>query len=112
MRRASKVDLSQQAIVEGLRAHGFRVEIIGRPVDLLITRLDDLVGRYAKPYNWALLELKTPTKSGKVRKRKDQEKQDEFIRETGTPVVTTLEQALAALNEHVGPHEDGSECHC
>ena len=35
MRRAAKVDLNQQAIVDALRQIGCDVEVIGRPVDLL-----------------------------------------------------------------------------
>ena len=91
-RYAAKVDSIQEKIVDGLRAKGYRVEIIGRPVDLLVGRLF-LHGNF----RWWLLEVKTPTKSGKIRKRKDQEAQDQFIRETNTPRVTTLEEALTAL---------------
>lgn len=93
MRRAAKVDTSQQSIVDGLRAHGYRVEIIGKPVDLAI---------YVQPFGsttatWMFMEVKTPTKSGKRRPRADQEAQERFIRETGTPVVMNLQEALKAL---------------
>jgi len=36
MRRAAKVDGTQQAIVERLRACSVSVEVIGKPVDLLV----------------------------------------------------------------------------
>jgi predicted amino acid dehydrogenase len=36
MRRAAKVDATQTAIVEALRRAGIAVEIIGKPVDLLV----------------------------------------------------------------------------
>src|SRR5271154_2176247 len=86
--RAKKVDTAQQAIVEGLRKCGYWVEVIGQPVDLLVGK--DF-------FNWHLLEVKTPQKNGKRRKRKDQEKQDKFIADTATSVVCTLEEALAVL---------------
>lgn len=90
---AKKVDLVQTEIVEGLRAAGWRVQIIGQPVDLLVGR------KYASgsQVEWQLLEIKTPTKTGARRSRRDQEAQDAFIRETGTPVVTSLSSALRAL---------------
>lgn len=93
MRRAAKVDTVQQEIVEGLRAAGYRVEIIGKPVDLAV---------FVQPFGstspaWLMVEVKTPTKSGKRRRRADQEAQDAFIAETGTPVVMSLKEALAAL---------------
>lgn len=91
MRRAARVDLAQAEIVEELRRLGYRVEVISRPVDLLVGLI------YSSGTRWRILEVKTPTKTGKRRKRKDQEEQDRFIAETGTPVVTSLEQALEAL---------------
>lgn len=36
MRRAAKIDATQTAIVEALRAIGVSVEIIAKPVDLLV----------------------------------------------------------------------------
>ena len=82
---ARKTDSTQEEIVKGLRKCGYRVEIIGRPVDLLV-----MVG---KNY-WRLLEV------GDIKKKKsrnDQETQKAFLAETGTPVVETVEQALEAL---------------
>lgn len=99
MRRAAKTDSSQQEIVDSLRKAGYRVEIIKWPVDLLVgkTRVYRDITHDEVLTDWKILELKTPTKTGKLPKRKDQEKQDEFCKSTGTPRVTNLEQALEAL---------------
>ncbi len=101
MRRAARVDSVQDEIVKGLRAHGYRVEIIGRPVDLLVGKPewrnfgDGVPRRWYS--GWHLLEIKSPTKTGARRFRRDQAAQDAFIAETGTKVVMSLEQALWAL---------------
>jgi hypothetical protein len=48
--------------------------------------------------NWfRLLSIKTPDEKGRIRKRRDQKKQDEFCELTGVPRVATTEQALVAL---------------
>jgi hypothetical protein len=36
MRRVARVDMNQDAIISALRAAGASVEVIGRPVDLLV----------------------------------------------------------------------------
>lgn len=36
MRRAARTDANQQAIVDALRAAGASVQVIGKPVDLLV----------------------------------------------------------------------------
>ena len=101
MRRAAKVDTVQQEIVDGLRAAGYRVEVIGRPVDLLIGsrlwELEDCLRGAPIRMIWTPMEIKTPTKTGARRVRRDQKAQDDFIRETGIPVVMSLTQALEAL---------------
>ena len=108
MRRAARTDASQQAIVDALRKAGCRVAIIREPVDLAVTHRNWAVPIWPVPrhigtppsrviLNWRLLEVKTPLKRGKPRKRKDQAAQDAFLAETGTPVVTTPEEALKAL---------------
>lgn len=84
---ARKRDNSEPDIIAALRKAGFRV-YTELPVDLLVYRNDVGV---------KLLENKTPTSTGKRRKRKDQQAQDEFIALTGTPVVLTAEEALRAL---------------
>jgi len=83
-RYAAKSDLAQSPIVSGLRKCGYRVEIIRRPTDLLVSA--DLKW-------WRLLEVKK--KAGF--RRKDQPSQNLFIDQTRTPVVSTLEEALEAL---------------
>jgi hypothetical protein len=84
MRRAARKDSTQTEIVEGLREAGYRVEIIGKPVDLAVQ---------LKNTHWMLMEVKR--KSGL--RRKDQDSQNSFLDETNTPVVATLEEALDAL---------------
>jgi hypothetical protein len=111
MRHLHRVDTAQQEIVDGLRSAGYRVEIIGRPVDLLVGKVEvvwdtepvmisntSAYGSTHDRWKWTPMEVKTPTKSGKRRKRTDQADQDAFIAETGTPVVKSLEEALTALN--------------
>lgn len=87
---AKRRDIAEPAIVQALEATGCTVyrEL---PCDLLVRRPRD------PPGILRTLECKTPTKSGKRRKRKDQEAQDKFIEATGTPVVLTAEQALGVL---------------
>jgi hypothetical protein len=70
------------------------VEIIERPVDLAIRTQDKHGFKY-----WVLMEVKTPTKSGKLPNRTDQALQAQFLSETNTPVVTNLEQALNVLKD-------------
>jgi hypothetical protein len=86
---ARKVDTTQQAIVTALRACGWEVHVIEEPVDLLCIK----GGRKE------LLEVKTPTKSGRIPKRRDQQEQNEFCERTNTPRVATPSQALEALGE-------------
>lgn len=84
-------DTVKDQIVKGLRKCGYKVWIIERPADLL-------VGWGNPPHlELRMLEVKTPTKTGKRRKRKDQEEQDLFLAETGTPIVMSVEQALEAI---------------
>lgn len=84
MRRAAKVDANQQAIVERLRACGIQVEIIGKPVDLLVCHRGTT----------SLLEIKNA--DGRDQLTKDQV---EFIaRWPGKiAVVYTPEEALKAV---------------
>jgi hypothetical protein len=80
-------DNSKDAIVAALKAVGVGVWLIGRPVDALLF--------YKR--QWIPMEFKTPQKNGKRRIRKDQQEQEEFIRLTGCPVVTTADEAFRAL---------------
>jgi hypothetical protein len=84
-RYAKKVDATQKAIVEALRAIGVKVWIISEPCDLLTLYRN----------RWLPIECK-PVK----RKRNDQEKQTEFLTDTGTPVCRTPMAAIAAVMEH------------
>jgi len=86
-RLAARRDIAEPEIVQALLRAGFAVwrEL---PVDLLVWRPDK---------GFHLLEIKTPTKTGKRRKRKDQQAQDDFIALTSTSVVLTAEDALQAL---------------
>lgn len=88
-RYAKKTDQSQAPIVEALREVGFHVWVIGWPCDLLIWRIDK---------GFRVLECKTPyNKDGSQKKRKDQQKQIEFLQLTGCPIALDPEQALRAL---------------
>ena len=82
-----KRDDSEKDIVAALEKAGFRVWR-DLPVDLLTWRPDK---------GFQLLENKTPTSTGKRRKRRDQEAQEAFVKLTGTPIALTPEEALKAL---------------
>jgi hypothetical protein len=77
-----RVDNTQEEIVTALRQAGARVWVIGQPCDLLIRHR----GR------WLLLECKS-TK----RRDKRQKLQAEFLMQNDVPVVTSPEEALAAV---------------
>jgi hypothetical protein len=83
-RYAKRTDSTQSSIVTALRHCGVTVWIISRPCDLLT---------YYKG-RWKPLEVKA---SGK-KPRKDQAEQAEFIRSYAVPVVSTFEEAFAAIN--------------
>ncbi len=86
-RYARKRDTSEPKIIEALEAAGYHVWT-RLPVDLLVWRPDT---------GFRCLENKTPTRTGKRRKRKDQQEQDDFLALTGCPVALTPEEALRAL---------------
>ncbi len=65
-RYAASTDLNQSAIVEALRAIGCDVEIIGKPVDLLV--------------GYRKLNFLVEIKREGMRPRKDQKEQQEWIR--------------------------------
>jgi hypothetical protein len=92
MRRAAKRDQSEPAIVQALEAIGCLV-YRSLPCDLLIHRPSDGPGIFRA------MECKTPLKRGGIKKRKDQGEQDAFLEHTGTPRVTTPEQAIEALSQ-------------
>lgn len=82
-----KRDESETEIVQALLRAGFAVWR-DLPADLLVWRPDK---------GFQVLECKTPTKTGRRRRRKDQKGQDDFVALTSTPVVLTAEEALRAL---------------
>jgi hypothetical protein len=89
-RYARKVDTTQSAIVETLRLAGWMVWVIEEPCDLLCYQPS--TGR------WQPLECKSPrNKNGDPRLDKRQVKQNEFIKLTGTPRVTSSKEALQAI---------------
>jgi hypothetical protein len=83
-------DLAEPDIVKALKKAGWDV-YRDLPVDLLCIK-----GSKVK-----LLEVKTPTKTGKRRKRRDQPEQDAFIAKYEVPVVMTPMDALLAVGETV-----------
>lgn len=87
-----RVDLSQAEIIDALEKAGWEV-FRDLPVDLLCRRHRD--GKLA------LIEAKTrrAKKSNQVLLDKRQRTQAEFCARTGTPYVTTAEEALRALGE-------------
>lgn len=95
-RRAAKIDSAQPEIVEGLRARGIDVWIVGYPVDLLLWFWCE---RHCDRC-FMLLEIKSPTgkKAPKARFRQEQKEQNEFLERTNTPAVISLDGALFAIN--------------
>ena len=84
---AKRRDVAESEIDSALRKAGC-VVYRHLPCDLLV---------WHPATGMRLLEVKTPTKTGKRRTRHDQAEQDAFIAATGTPVVMTPEAALVAL---------------
>lgn len=85
-----RVDQTQRAIANGLRSLGIKVWEIEEPCDLLVYYWSNQRQRFC----FQTLECKTPTKTGKQGKRKDQAKQEQFLADTGTPVVLSLDAAV------------------
>lgn len=92
-RWAARTDNSQQQIIDGLRKYGVHVWVLGKPVDLLCWHSRWGAG------NFKTLEVKTLQGKRKPKPRIDkrQAAQSEFLALTGTPIVTDLSTALAAL---------------
>lgn len=88
MRRAARIDDNQPEIVDALRRAGVSVEIVGKPVDLLL---------WSPKNGLMLMEVKNPD-GGRLTKD-----QVEFIaRWPGpVPVVETIEEAVQAA---IGPY--------
>ena|SRR5450631_3728003 len=92
-RRINKIDAAQSPIVDGLKRMGMFVWFIEHPCDLLVYYFS----KRRNEKRFQTLEVKTPTRTGKPRKRYDQQTQDNFLEATNTPVVLTLDEAIAAL---------------
>jgi hypothetical protein len=86
-RYAAKVDANQKEIVDALKAIGCDVEVIGRPVDLLV----------GYRFHNFLIEIK---REGH-RPRKDQKAQQDWIKEWPgqVRVVETAEQAIKLVTD-------------
>jgi len=93
-RWAARTDETQPEIVKEIRKAGWKVWIIGLPVDLLCWHPTADV--------WQPLECKTPNAKGKAKLDKRQIEQNEFCDTTFTPRVTTPEQAIEFLNRRLG----------
>lgn len=92
MRRAAKADISQPGIVSALRHVGDKVDIIGRPVDLLIRTLS---------IYWTA-EVKTPGNNAK-RRMPAQVEHDDDARAHGAPhfVLLSIDDAMEIRNRLV-----------
>jgi hypothetical protein len=89
-----KVDITQKAIVSGLRQCHFEVYEIEEPADLLVYHFSNRQQRFV----WTVLDVKTPLdETGRYRQRSDQLAQQEFLARTRTAVVTSLTAAIEAL---------------
>ena len=86
--------------MRALEAAHIRVFPIGRPCDLLVQFWCNRHGVYC----WQTLECKSPDASGRPKKRNDQQKQQEFLALTNTPIVTSFDDAWQVLNtrHHLG----------
>ena len=87
MRYAARVDSNQQAIVDALRAAGAGVEVLGRPLDLLVSAGGQ----------WALIEVKASEAEVK-RKTATRRRQLEFAeRHPHGGIVATVTDVEGAL---------------
>lgn len=95
-RYARRADKQTQSIVDGLRAIGYTVEYIDKPVDLAVNH-----PRMGKNV-WKLLECKSrKLKNGQVVLDKRQKDQAEFCAKHEVPYVTDVWEARLALGEMV-----------
>ncbi len=95
-RHAAKADANQPEIVDAIRRAGWEAHIVRRPCDLFCWH-----PRYDI---WAALEVKDPskvTKSGRPIHDERMDDQAQFLERTGTPVVTTPEEAIIALARRI-----------
>lgn len=98
-KQVTRVDAAQQDIVDGLRAAGVIVEIIGQPVDLACRKPT------WQPGVFLLMEVKTPlsktgrTYSSSPAQAKRMKKQADFCAANGVPIVTSFNEALARIQQ-------------
>jgi hypothetical protein len=88
MRRAARVDANQEAVVSALEAAGATVEVIGRPVDLLVGHRGATL----------LMEVKNPTsRYGKAGANANQRTFMSYWKGGPVSLVDGPEAALRAL---------------
>lgn len=99
-RHAARVDSAQQPIVDAIEAAGWMAWKIRLPCDLMC---------WHKRHDiWQPLEVKSVRKkNGEHTQDKRQQAQIEFLETTGTPVVTTPEEAILALARRIDRHLEG-----
>ena len=98
-RHDAKSDANQPEIVQAIRKAGWEAHIVRRPCDLFCW--------HPRHDIWAALEVKDPSKvrkDGKPIHDARMEEQAEFLDRTGTPVVTTPEEAILALARRIDRH--------
>jgi hypothetical protein len=97
-RRARKSDATQPDIIADLEKAGVKVWPIGEPCDLLCYFWCQKHARWC----WQPLEIKVTTgkKQPKPKLDKRQVEQAEFLKATGTKIITTVTEALLALSVH------------
>lgn len=107
-RWAAKTDTAQAQIVRGLEKLGVQVWVIKQPCDLLCRYYDNALHRWL----WQPLEVKTPvgTRNPKARRRRSQVAQNAFLDSSGTPVVTSLREAAAALGFDIPSLTTSASC--
>jgi len=87
-RRADNPDSNQAEIVDALRSVGCRVDIIGRPFDLLVARDGAL----------CLMEVKNPEGKDKLSKKQIEDIDDFAYRGVEVTVVRSVDEAFAAID--------------
>lgn len=93
LRRAAKVDTTQETIVRDLRNAGYIVSIEGWPVDISVRSARWMANL------WLKAEIKTPNRAGgRYAPDKRQAEQIDFCNRHSVPYWTTSEQALRELN--------------
>lgn len=89
--RRTRSDTSQKPIIEAIEKAGWLVKVIGWPCDLLCWKASK---------GFRTLECKSKRKKdGTAVLDKRQKEQAEFCSHTGTPYVTTPEEAIEALEQ-------------